>query len=121
MKDVNILIEAGVDVKKSLELFGDMETYNETLETFLEENEERVPNIKKYLDEQNMEDYAILVHAIKSDSKYLGFMSLFDIAYEHEMASKANNIDEVKNKFAELMEEIDKYTELSKKYLEGGE
>ena len=121
MKDVSILTDNGVDLDKALEYLGDLSFYDETLETFLEENEERVPNIKKYLDEQNMEDYAILVHAIKSDSKYLGFMSLFDIAYEHEMASKANNIDEVKNKFTKLMEEIDKYTELSKKYLEGGE
>ena len=32
MKDVNILKNNGVDVDQSLELFGDMETYNETLE-----------------------------------------------------------------------------------------
>ncbi len=34
MKDVNILIENGANVKKALELFGDMETYDATLETF---------------------------------------------------------------------------------------
>ena len=28
MKDVNILIENGANVKKALELFGDMETYD---------------------------------------------------------------------------------------------
>ena len=37
MKDVNILKNNGVNVDKSLELFGDMETYDETLETFLTE------------------------------------------------------------------------------------
>ena len=45
-----------------------------------------------------MADYAILVHALKSDSKYLGFTSLAEIAYEHELASKANNVDEVNKK-----------------------
>ena len=35
MKDVNLLISNGVDINSSLELFGDMETYNETLEDFL--------------------------------------------------------------------------------------
>ena len=36
MKDVNLLISNGVDVNKSLELFGDMATYDETLGEFLQ-------------------------------------------------------------------------------------
>ena len=117
MKDVSILTNNGVDLNKSLEYLGDLSFYDETLETFLEENKERVPKIEKYLKDQNMEDYAILVHAIKSDARYLGFSSLFDIAYAHEMASKANNIDEVKKEFEKLIKEIDKYTDLANKYL----
>ena len=35
MKDVNILVNNGVNVEKSLELFGDMNTYDETLNLFL--------------------------------------------------------------------------------------
>ena len=35
MKDKTILLNNGVDVDASLELFGDMETYNETLNDFL--------------------------------------------------------------------------------------
>ena len=34
MKDVNLLTGNGVDVQKSLELFGDMETYDEALKIF---------------------------------------------------------------------------------------
>ena len=34
MKDKNILIQNGVDIEKSLELFGDMEMYDESLGTF---------------------------------------------------------------------------------------
>lgn len=117
MKDVSILTNEGVDLESALEFLGDLEFYDETLESFLAENETRIPNIEKYLKEQNMEDYAILVHALKSDSKYLGFKSLADIAYEHEMASKANNIDEVSKKYDKLMKEVDRYTTLAKKYL----
>jgi len=54
---------------------------------------------------------------LKSDSKYLGFKSLADIAYEHELASKANNVDEVNKKYDDLLSEIKKVTELAKKYL----
>ena len=81
------------------------------------ENETRLPNIEKYKKELNMADYAILVHALKSDSKYLGFTSLAEIAYEHELASKANNVDEVNKKYDKLIKEVEKVTELAKKYL----
>ena len=117
IRDVSILTDNGVDLEKALELLGDLEFYDETLEAFLEENKTRIKNILKYKNEQNMEDYAILVHALKSDSKYLGFMDLADIAYVHELASKANNIDEVNAKYDELMNLVNKYTDIAKKYL----
>ncbi|MBQ7031857.1 MAG: Hpt domain-containing protein [Bacilli bacterium] len=117
MRDVSILTDNGVDLNSALELLGDLSFYDETLEAFLSENEVRLPNIEKYKKEQNMEDYAILVHALKSDSKYLGFKSLADIAYAHELASKANNVDEVNKKYDELVKEVEKVTEIAKKYL----
>ena len=46
MYDVNILLKAGVNVKNSLELFGDMETYDATLETFLQEVPGKLEKIK---------------------------------------------------------------------------
>lgn len=117
MRDVSILTDNGVNLESALEFLGDLSFYDETLEAFLEENETRIPNIEKYKKQLNMEDYAILVHALKSDSKYLGFTELADIAYEHELASKANNVDEVDAKYDKLMKCIDKYTKLAKKYL----
>ena len=95
MKDVNILTSNGVNVEQSLELFGDMETYNETLEEFLNGVDEKLSNIEKYKEASDMTNYAILVHSLKSDSKYLGFTKLAELSYNHEMASKANNIDYV--------------------------
>jgi len=117
MRDVSILTDNGVDLNSALELLGDLSFYDETLESFLEENETRIPNIKKYKEELNMEDYSILVHALKSDSKYLGFTRLADIAYEHELASKSNNVDEVNEKFDKLMTTVDEFTKLAKEYL----
>ena len=38
-----------------------------------------------------MSDYAIEVHSLKSDCKYLGFMKLADISYQHELKSKEND------------------------------
>jgi len=117
MRDVSILTDNGVNLESALEFLGDLSFYDETLEAFLSENEIRLPNIEKYRKNQNMEDYAILVHALKSDSKYLGFKNLADIAYVHELASKANNVDEVNKKYEDLLNEVDKVTEIAKKYL----
>ena len=120
MIDNNYLLQNGVDLNSALSFLGDMSFYNETLEAFLEENRTRVPNIEKFRIECNMPDYAILVHALKSDSKYLGFTELADIAYIHEMASKANDIDTVNARYKELIEMIDKYTTIGETYLSGG-
>lgn len=117
MKDVNILIEAGVDVKKSLELFGDMETYNETLETFLQEVEPKLKKLQEYKEIGDMANYAIQVHSLKSDARYFGFTTLADLAYKHEMESKANNMYFVTSNFEDLMQEASKIINLVKKYM----
>ena len=91
MKDVNLLINNGVDVNASLELFGDIDTYNETLEDFLNTVDEKIGNMTKYKEESDMKNYAILVHSLKSDARYLGFTKLAELSYNHEMQSKANN------------------------------
>ena len=117
MRDVSILTDNGVNLEGALEFLGDLSFYDETLEAFLMENESRLPNIEKYRKEQKMDDYAILVHALKSDSKYLGFTKLAEIAYKHELASKANNVDEVNKKYDLLLNEVNRITEIAKKYL----
>lgn len=117
MRDVSILTDNGVDLESSLELLGDLEFYDETIESFIEEQKTRLDKLKEYLNNLDMENYAILVHAMKSDSKYLGFKKLAELSLEHEMASKANNVDLVKSKFDELMEEANRITALAIKYV----
>jgi CheY-like chemotaxis protein len=115
--DEKLLESNGVNLKASLELLGDMETYNETASDFLTESETRLKNIEEFKNSGDMPNYAILVHAMKSDSKYLGFTKLAELSYNHEMASKANDVDYVNNNYDELMEEANRIIELVKKYL----
>ena len=117
MKDVNILKMNGVDVDSSLELFGDMETYNETLEEFLNGVNEKLANIEKYKEASDMANYAILVHSLKSDSKYLGFTKLAELSYNHEMASKANNVDFVYVNYDALMAEAKRIIQVASQYM----
>ena len=117
MRDVNLLINGGVDVNSSLELFGDMEMYNETLQDFLNGVSKKIADIKRYKESSDMPNYAILVHSLKSDSKYLGFTKLAELAYNHEMKSKENDITYVYNNYDSLMAEASRIINLASQYM----
>ena len=117
MKDVNLLINNGVDVNASLELFGDIDTYNETLEDFLNTVDEKIGNMTKYKEESDMKNYAILVHSLKSDARYLGFTKLAELSYNHEMQSKANNDIYVYDNYDEFINETNRIIDLVREYL----
>lgn len=115
--NLKYLKENGVNVDRSLELLGDEITYREMLEEFYNKKEERKNKLNRYLKEDNLKDYAIEVHALKSDSKYLGFTKLADITYEHEMKSKEKEKDYIEENFDELVNELDGVINIVEKYL----
>ncbi len=115
--DENYLRKNGVDMNHALELLGDMEMYNMTIQDFSKEIDEKWNNILKYKNENNMSEYAILVHSLKSDCKYLGFMTLADISYQHELKSKENDSNYVQEHFQELESEYQKTLEIVRNYV----
>ena len=115
--NTDILIQGGVDINAALELLGDMETYNETVQEFLKEINDKLEKIKTYKEAQDMANYAILVHSLKSDSKYLGFTKLAELSYNHEMASKANNVEFVYVNYDILMNEAKRIVDVASSYL----
>ena len=116
MKNAEFLKQNNVNVDKSLELFGDMETYNDTLQTFLTEVEVKLKNIAKYKEIADMANYAILVHSLKSDARYFGFEKLAELSYQHELESKANHIYFVYDNYDELMKEAARVVRIVKEY-----
>lgn len=112
----NYLKANNVDLDKALEFLGDMEMYNMTIKDFLSEVEEKWQRINNYKSASDMPNYAIEVHSLKSDAKYLGFMFLADIAYQHELKSKENDISFVNNHFNELNDTYIKALGIAKTY-----
>ncbi len=107
----------GCCVNHALELLGDMDMYNMTINDFMSEVESKWDKIVNYKDNNDMENYAIEVHSLKSDCKYLGFMTLADIAYEHELKSKANDSQFVVTNFERLETEYKKVLEVARTYV----
>mgnify|MGYP003305228884 CR=1 FL=1 len=112
------LIENNVDISKALELLGDMDMYNSTINDFVTELEEKWNKILTYKEKLDMENYAIEVHSLKSDCKYLGFTSLAEISYQHELKSKENDKDYVVNNFKTLEDEYKKVKEIATNYID---
>ena len=119
MKDVNVLRNAGANIEKSLELLGDMDMYNEVLGDFLGMIDEKISLLNKYKSINDMANYAIEVHALKSDVRYLGFMALGDMAYELELDSKNNDLVSVSSKHDNLINETNKVVNACKTYYYG--
>ena len=115
--DKNLLVSNGVNVDASLDILGDIEMYNETMSDFLDEVEEKIESIKTYKEAGDMPNYAIQVHSLKSDSKYLGFTTLAELSYNHEMASKGNDVNYVNDNFDTLMSEASRIINLCKEYM----
>ena len=115
--DINFLEENGIDIKSSLQLLGDIDTYNETVNDFIEENKKRLPQMQKLLKSKNLSEYAVLAHAIKSDSKYLGFTKLAELSLNQELKGKENNYEEITNGLRDYLNEISRITKVIEKYL----
>ena len=115
--DENYLLENGVNYKKGIELLGDLETYNDMLSDWFKESQNKFEQLKLFKLRHDMPNYAIAVHALKSDSKYFGFDKLAELSYNHEMKSKENNQEYVLNNFHELELEFFRISNVVETYL----
>ena len=115
--DENYLMSNGIDYKKGLELLGDIDTYNDMLSDWFKECHQKFEDMKLNKIKHDMSNYAIQVHALKSDSKYFGFDKLAEMSYEHEMKSKANDEEYVNSNFESLEREFLRISMIIEKYL----
>lgn len=121
MKSIRFLKDNGVDIDKSLELFGDIKTYNETIGEFLVGIHSKIKQAITFMENNDLNNYAIIVHSMKSDARYFGFTKLGDLAYEHELKSKAGDIYYINSHLNNLIEETNKAIILVQEYMNGNE
>lgn len=115
--DTKILTSNKIDVNHGLELLGDLDFYNETLTTFYDGISDNLKKLDNYKKKKDFENYGILSHSIKSDSKYLGFMDLAEIALSHEMAGKNSDEKFIEENYDTFINEINRIVNVVKEYL----
>lgn len=92
---------------------GNEEFYIETLQIYLDETEESRMMLREYLETENLSDYKVLVHALKSNSRLVGAVATSELALQMEEASRDGELEFVQSHHEELMERL----ELAKKYI----
>ena len=116
-RNIDYLKENEVDIDKSLELLGDINTYNDLVKEFIGTIKDKINDLNRYKNQNDLANYAILVHSLKSDSRYLGFNRLADIALQHELKSKENDITYIQNNFNLLLNEVKKIIDIMNQYM----
>jgi signal transduction histidine kinase/DNA-binding NarL/FixJ family response regulator/HPt (histidine-containing phosphotransfer) domain-containing protein len=85
-------IISGLDMHAGLELFsGDEEMYIEVLKSFAETTPDLLNSVRSF-DEAETDNYAIIVHGIKSSSRSIGAIYLSQQAEDLEKAAKAHEL-----------------------------
>lgn len=110
-----ILEDAAIDYKLGLENFGSTEMYKQMLQDWYNEVTEKWDRIVS--NKENMKEYSIDVHSLKSDSKYFGFTDLAKLSLDHELKSKDGDKEYISKHFNELETEYKRILEVVSKYL----
>ncbi len=87
---------------------GNNEMYRETLVLFAQLWEDRKEQLREFLEEKNMPEYAILIHAIKGDARTLGADAFGKLAYDQELKAKDGNVKGIQSGFQNIIEVGDK-------------
>ena len=80
MKDISILKDNNVDLDKSLELFGDMKSYEETLIDFLNSISEKLNELLKSMFSTNIKGFISINNKMTIKGSTMSL--LYDIVYE---------------------------------------
>ena len=114
----NFLIMNGIDVVSGIVNTMDEETYNEVLLEFYDELLLDIDKMKSFKELNDMSNYGIVAHALKSNCRMLGFTNLGEMFYLHEIAGKNNDNNYVNVHYDELMLNVENVINILKKYKE---
>ena len=93
------LKSAGINLNEVLEFWGDIDAYSSNLLEFLNSIDSRIEDLKSYKDNNEISNYTMLAHSLKSEARYLGL---------NEDKGKEGNFDYIKYNFNEIEGAINK-------------
>ena len=110
--DIDRLQAYGIDIKKGIEFTGGRENYISALQRFYKSSEKNTAKIHDFLEDKDLENLEIIVHALKSNSKMIGAAELSAGFETLEMASKEKDINGVLANIGQTLTNYKKVLEL---------
>ena len=106
-EDKMILLEnAGIHTHSGIQYCrGDKEFYMELLTKFAKDAQQKETDINNFFEQEDFDNYRIVVHALKSTAKMVGADSLSENARHAEAAAKNHDADYIREHHGELIAE----------------
>ena len=117
-RQLEILEEASIDIETGITNSGSAETYLSMLKLFYDTIDEKAQEIEGFYSEENIKDYTIKVHALKSSARLIGAVWFGDEAQLLENAGKAEDIGYIHSHHHEFMDKYHEFTGLISKVFE---
>ncbi len=94
-----------INVNLGIKNCADEKIYLEVLGVFYDDIERSAINLDRYLKEEDIDNYVIIVHGVKSTSRTIGAESLGEKAADLERAGKEGDIGFIRDNHKEFMDE----------------
>ncbi len=117
-EDAGLVNCEGFDTETAVRALGSAELYHEITGEYYRSGKDKLEGIRQAYEAENLEDYIIRVHALKSSSRQIGAMELGSLAEKLELAGKAGETETIRaenesllKKFGALLEQLAPYYE----------
>jgi len=91
------------------------ELYMEVLAEFCSQMEIYLPQFEEHFANEKWADYAVIAHAVKSNSRTIGATAFADLSFKHECAGKTEDISFIREGYAEYISTLKELVENVKK------
>ncbi len=112
--DLTFLQNAGIDTQLGLQYTGSREKYVSALKRFYGAFAGNSEMLRKFIDSEDFDNYRVLVHALKSNSKMVGAMDLSSSFEAMEKAAEEGNTDYIKRNWEEILYKYGEFAQLIK-------
>ena len=110
----------GIDGELAIENSGSEKAFLSVLKLFYDAIPEKTAELNGYYASEDLENYTIKIHALKSSAKLVGAMELSKMAQELEYAGKRSDMKFIKDNHGAAMMALERYREILREYCGSG-
>lgn len=82
------------------------ELYMEVLAEFCSQMDIYIPQFAEFFKDERWADYAVIAHAVKSNSRTIGATAFADVSFKHECAGKTGDITYIRDNYEEYIQQL---------------